>query len=70
MQSSKKAEMDFLREDYKIKEKIGEGTYGEVYLVRHRTTKKSYAAKYIKNFTHDLKLAEFAYREVAILSHL
>jgi serine/threonine protein kinase len=57
MQNSDTSELEYLRKDYKIKDKIGEGTYGLVYLVRHRTTKVEYAAKYIKNFTSDLKLA-------------
>ena len=49
---------------------LGEGTYGTVFLVRHRTSKKEFAAKYIKKFSRDDKLAEYTYREVAILSHL
>ena len=49
---------------------LGQGTYGTVFLVRHRKSKKEFAAKYIKEFARDLKLAEYTYREVAILSHL
>ena len=39
MQSpQEKDELEYLRKDYKIKVKIGVGSYGSVYLVKHRTT--------------------------------
>lgn len=49
---------------------LGSGAYGTVYEVKHRSSKKVYAAKYLKIFTCDSKLAQYTYREVAILKHL
>ena len=39
-------------------------------MVRHRASKKEFAAKYIRNFTENLKLTESIYREIAILNQL
>lgn len=44
------SDLSFLRVDYKVKEKLGSGTYGDVFRVKHRTTKKEYAVKYICDF--------------------
>ena len=67
---SKSGDFKFLRKDFKVMEKLGEGTYGVVYLVRHRETRKKFAAKYIRNFTENSVHAKYVYREVAILSQL
>lgn len=61
------SDLSYLREDYKVKEKIGSGTYGDVYRVKHRTTKKEYAVKYIKDFMKNDAYAQSALREVTIM---
>jgi serine/threonine protein kinase len=39
---------------YKVIELLGKGSYGHVYKIKHRTTKKYFAMKYIKGiFTHE-----------------
>lgn len=38
--------------DYKILHSIGKGRFSEVYLVKHKQTNKSYAAK-VSNFIFD-----------------
>jgi serine/threonine protein kinase len=61
---------DYIRKDYKLKELLGSGTYGTVYKVKHRVTKKEYAVKHLKDFMqHDL-VARMMVRELTILRKL
>ena len=46
------------------------GSYGTVYLVKHKVSGEYFAAKHLRNFDQGTKLARMAYREVAILTHL
>ena len=61
---------EYLRKDYKIKEHLGSGTYGAVYKVKHRETKKEYAAKYLKEFLNHPIVARMMVREITILRKL
>lgn len=40
---------DYEIEGYKLLEKIGEGTYGDVYKVEDKRDKKVYAIKFVNN---------------------
>lgn len=61
---------EYVRKDYKIKEHLGSGTYGAVYKVKHRETKKEYAAKYLKEFLNHEVVARMMVREITILRKL
>ena len=61
---------EYLRKDYKIKEHLGSGTYGAVYKVKNRETKKEYAAKYLKDFLNHEIVARMMVREITILRKL
>ena len=61
---------EYVRKDYKIKEHLGSGTYGAVYKVKHRETKKEFAAKYLKEFMEHESVARMMVREITILRKL
>lgn len=67
---SKINEWEYVRKDYKIKEHLGTGTYGAVYKVKHRESKKEFAAKYIKDFINNDTVARYMVREIIILRKL
>ena len=57
--------------DYKIIKAIGEGAFGEVYLVKHATTNKTFALKSIdKNFLSKQKKEHHVFQEKLILQTL
>jgi len=57
--------------DYKIIKAIGEGAFGEVYLVKHTTTNKTFALKSIdKNFLSKQKKEHHVFQEKLILQTL
>jgi serine/threonine protein kinase len=57
--------------DYKIIKSIGEGAFGEVYLVKHIVTEKTYALKCIdKNFLAKHKKEHHVFQEKLILQAL
>ena len=39
----------YLLEDYKIKKKLGEGAFGEVYIVTNTSTREHFASKLVSN---------------------
>ena len=58
-------------EDFEKIDKIGQGAYGEVFLVRHSTTGTIYALKMIsKSLINEQKIEENLFREIKIHSHL
>lgn len=63
-------DLAFLRKNYRIKESIGSGAYGDVFRVKHRQTNKEFAVKYIRDFMRNETLARCAVREVTILRQL
>jgi serine/threonine protein kinase len=57
--------------DYKIIKAVGEGAFGEVYLVKHITTNKTFALKSIdKNFLSKQKKEHHVFQEKLILQTL
>ena len=57
--------------DYKIVKAIGEGAFGEVYLVKHIETNKTFALKSIdKNFLAKQKKEHHVFQEKLILQSL
>ena len=64
------SDWDILRKTYKIKNSIGAGTYGTVCLVKHRQTKKVYAAKLLKNFIESKYRSKMALRELQLMIQL
>jgi serine/threonine protein kinase len=57
--------------DYKIIKAVGEGAFGEVYLVKHNTTNKTFALKSIdKNFLSKQKKEHHVFQEKLILQTL
>ena len=63
-------DLKYLNKDYKISESIGSGSYGEVFRVRHRVTKRVYAAKYLRDFMSSKTLSLSVTRELHILKEL
>jgi serine/threonine protein kinase len=61
---------DYVKKDYKLKEHIGQGTYGCVYKAKHRHTKEVCAIKYIKDFMKSEQHAKMVVRELVILRKL
>ena len=61
---------EIVRKDYRIKEFLGAGTYGSVYRVKHRTTKKEYAIKLVKDLFLTPTHSRFMVRELTILRKL
>jgi serine/threonine protein kinase len=64
------SDWDILRKTYKIKQSLGAGTYGTVAMVKHRQTKKIYAAKYLKNFMDSKYRSKMAVRELQLMIQL
>lgn len=64
------SDWEYIRKTYKLKEHLGSGTYGAVYKVRHRDTKKEYACKYINNFLDHEVVAKLIVREISIMRKL
>jgi serine/threonine protein kinase len=62
--------MVYIKKDYRLKEVIGKGTYGEVFRAKHRVTKAQYAVKYLKNFMSEEGFQISAYREIYIMKEL
>jgi len=54
----------YIRKTYKIKEKIGSGSYGTVVRVHDRKTKKVYAVKYLSNFIKSVNQSKMVLREL------
>lgn len=53
--------------------KIGEGSYGSVYLARHKTSNELFAIKLLKNQTSEYRYMDIPYtslREVSILKSM
>lgn len=57
-------------QNYEFLEKIGEGTYGEVYKARHEETGKQVAIKKFKDSYDDEYVRKTALREIRILKEL
>jgi serine/threonine protein kinase len=68
--SSRKQDLKDLSKEYKIMDSIGSGSFGEVFKVKHRVSKKVFAAKYIKDFMKFETLANAVYNECCILREL
>lgn len=64
------SDWDILRKTYKIKGKLGAGTYGTVIHAKHRETKKVYAIKYLNNFMDTNIRAKMVVRELEIMMQL
>ena len=64
------SDWDNLRKTYKIKGNLGAGTYGTVALVKHRETKRVYAAKHLKNFMNSKYRSKMALRELQLMIQL
>ena len=60
-----------IRQTYKIKGHLGEGSYGTVVLAKHRETKKEYAIKHLKdlpiNSRDNSQRAKWVLRELQIM---
>ena len=70
MINSLETDIEYVRKNYKIKGELGAGTYGQVFLVKHRTTQKEYACKYLDNFLRTEGFALGTVSEVEILRKL
>ena len=64
------AGFNFVGPDYTNLGIIGSGSYGEVYKVRHKQTKKDYAIKIYKKIFRDPILAIRTLREICILRRI
>jgi serine/threonine protein kinase len=64
------SDWDILRKTYKLKGNLGAGTYGTVALVKHRETKKVYAAKHLKNFIDSKYRSKMVLRELELMIQL
>ncbi len=63
-------ETDAQLSKYERVEKIGEGTYGMVFKVRHKTTNEIYAFKKIKLDCDDEGVPSTSIREISLLKEL
>jgi len=61
-----------LHESFKIKEKIGIGTFSEVFLARNRKTRKLFAIKKIskKKYLQTIKNVKLLWNEIKIMKML
>ena len=62
---------DFLKDNYEVGQKLGEGGYGKVYKVKNRIDEKFYAIKVLKDFeTKSEEVRNQYIKEVQIHSRL
>ena len=45
----------FLFKHYKLKKKIGEGSFGKIYIGQHNETKEEYAIKLVSKILNNIK---------------
>lgn len=64
------SDWEYLKKVYKIKEHIGQGSYGQVHKATNRLTKQVVAIKYIKGFMKNSDHAKMVVRELTILRKL
>ncbi|KAL5262402.1 hypothetical protein ACHWQZ_G007951 [Mnemiopsis leidyi] len=55
---SNNRQLDSFKRSYSIQSKLGEGSFGEVFCVQCRSSKKKYAAKVVKNVKHQDKILQ------------
>ena len=70
MESKSKSSWAVVQKTYKIKEKLGEGTFGSVYKAKHIETKKTVAIKKIAKINRDNYSLRQVIRELVILRKL